>query len=255
MNVTVLVKQIPDPANPYELTGDGRLKRDVATKVMDPGDEYGVEAALRVADSTGGEVTIVSMGPAAAMEAIRRALSMGAHKGVLITDDALAGADALATARVLATAVKKNPFDLVIAGVESTDGSTGVVPQMVAELLGIPTSTFVKEMEIKDSVIRVQRQTAGGYDVVECPIPAVITVTAGVNEPRYPTFKGIMQAKSKPVDQVSLADLGIGGEDAKATQSVAGVNPAPARGAGEKFEDDGSGAAKVADYLKELKVI
>ncbi|MCA1831717.1 MAG: electron transfer flavoprotein subunit alpha [Actinomycetota bacterium] len=254
MNVVVLVKQIPDPANPYELV-DGRLKRGVAQKVMDPGDEYGVEAALRLVDQFGGEVNVISMGPAAAMEAIRRALSMGAHKGVLVTDDALGGADALATARVLAAAIKRSEFDLVIAGVESTDGSTGVVPQMVAELLGVPQSTFAKEIEAKDSSLTIKRQTAAGYDMVECPLPAVITVTAGVNEPRYPTFKGIMQAKSKPVDTVSLGDLGLGGDDAKPTQSVDAVNPAPERGAGEKFEDDGTGAAKVADLLKQLKVI
>jgi electron transfer flavoprotein beta subunit len=254
MNVVVLVKQIPDPANPYELV-DGRLKRDVAQKVMDPGDEYGVEAALRLVDQFGGEVNVISMGPAPAMEAIRRALSMGAHKGILITDDALAGADALATARVLAAAIKRGEFDLVIAGVESTDGSTGVVPQMIAEILGVPQSTFAKEIEVKDSTIVVKRQTAGGYDMVTSPLPAVLTVTAGVNEPRYPTFKGIMQAKSKPVEQLSLADLGVSGDDAKATQSVAAVNPAPERGAGEKFEDDGTGAAKIADLLKQLKVI
>lgn len=254
MDVIVLVKQIPDPANPYELV-DGRLKRDVAQKVMDPGDEYGVEAALRLVDQFGGEVTVISMGPAAAMEAIRRALSMGAHKGVLITDDALAGADALVTARVLAAAVKRSPFDLVIAGVESTDGSTGAVGQMVAELLGVPQSTFAKELEIKDSTLIVKRQTVAGYDMVECALPAVLSVTAGVNEPRYPTFKGIMQAKSKPVEQISVGDLGVGGDDIKATQEVAAVNPAPERGAGEKFEDDGTGAAKVADLLKSLKVI
>jgi electron transfer flavoprotein beta subunit len=254
MNVVVLVKQIPDPANPYELV-DGRLKRDVAQRVMDPGDEYGVEAALRLVDQFGGEVNVISMGPAPALEAIRRALSMGAHKGVLVTDDALAGADALATARVLAAAIKRGEFDLVIAGVESTDGSTGVVPQMVAELLGVPQSTFAKEIEAKDSTLVVKRQTAAGYDMVECPLPAVVTVTAGVNEPRYPTFKGIMQAKSKPVDQVSLADLGLSGDETKPTQSVDAVNPAPERGAGEKFEDDGTGAAKVAELLKSLKVI
>lgn len=254
MNVVVLVKQIPDPANPYDLV-NGRLKRDVAQRVMDPGDEYGVEAALRLIDQFGGEVNVISMGPAPAMEAIRRALSMGAHKGVLVSDDALGGADALGTARVLAAAIKRGEADLVIAGVESTDGSSGIVPQMVAELLSLPMSTFAKELEVKDSTITVKRQTAAGYDMVESPLPAVITVTAGVNEPRYPTFKGIMQAKSKPVEQIGLGDLGVGGDDAKPTQEVAAVNPAPERGAGEKIEDDGSGAARIADFLKELKVI
>ncbi|GAC1408606.1 MAG: electron transfer flavoprotein subunit beta/FixA family protein [Actinomycetota bacterium] len=254
MNVTVCVKQIPDPNQTYELV-NGRLKRDVAQSVLDPGDEFGVEAALKLTESSGGEVTVVSMGPAKAMEAIRRALSMGAARGVLVTDDALAGADALVTARVLAAAIKKYPVDLVICGVESTDGYTGVVPGMVAELLGVPQATFVKHLEVNAETLKIQRQTAKGYDVVECPMPAVVTVTAGVNEPRYPTFKGIMQAKSKPVDQVTAADLGLNASEIAATQSVAAVNPAPARGAGEILTDDGSAAAKVADFLKTAKVI
>ena len=252
MNVVVLVKQIPDPNNPYQLSGD-RLKRDGGQNVLDPGDEFGVEAALKLTETHGGEVTVVSMGPEQAMEAIRRALSMGAQKGILVTDPALEGADALTTARVLAKAIERAGFDLVIAGVESTDGYTGTVPGTIAELLGVPQATFAKELDVKDGTLHIQRQTETGFDDVECALPAVVTVTAGVNEPRYPTFKGIMQAKSKPVDTVSASDLGL--DDVKATQSVAKVEPAPARGAGEKFEDDGSGAAKIADFLKEAKVI
>ncbi|MGZ4104075.1 MAG: electron transfer flavoprotein subunit beta/FixA family protein [Actinomycetota bacterium] len=254
MNVLVCVKQIPDPNNPYSMA-NGRLKRDGGQNVLDPGDEFGVEAALQLTEANGGEVTVVSMGPAQAMEAIRRALSMGAQKGILITDDALQGADALVTARVLATAIKRAGFDLVIAGCESTDGYTGTVPGTVAELLGVPLASFAKHLEVKDTTLHIQRQTETGYDDVECPLPAVVTVTAGVNEPRYPTFKGIMQAKSKPVEQLAVADLGLSGDDAKPTQNVAKVSDAPARGAGEKFEDDGTGAAKVADFLKEAKVI
>ena len=255
MNVVVCVKQIPDPNNPYQLENN-RLKRSGVQNVLDPGDEYGVEAALKLTEQAGGEVTVVSMGPASAMEAIRKALSMGAAKGVLVTDDSLGGSDALATARVLAAAIKKaGAFDLVIAGVESTDGSAGVVPGMLAELLGVPQVTFAKHVELKDSTLHVQRQTAKGYDTVEAPLPAVLSVTAGVFEPRYPTFKGIMQAKSKPVDQLTVADLGLSVDDAKASQEVENVEPAPARGAGEKFEDDGEGAAKIADFLKNAKVI
>lgn len=254
MNVVVCIKQIPDPNNPYELV-NGKLKREVAQNVLDPGDEFGVEAALRLTEQHGGEVTVVSMGPEKAMEAIRRALSMGAHKGILITDPALEGADALATARVLAKAVERAGFDLVIAGVESTDGSSGIVPQMLAELLGVPHASFAKELDIKDGMLHIQRQTEKGYDDVESPMPALVTVTAGVNEPRYPTFKGIMQAKAKSVDQLTSGDLGLSSGDIGATQTVAAVNPAPARGAGAKFEDDGTGAAKVADFLKEAKVI
>jgi len=255
MNVVVLVKQIPDPNNPYQLDGN-RLKRSGVQNVLDPGDEFGVEAGLKLVEGTEGEVTVVSMGPASAMEAIRKALSMGAAKGILVTDDSLAGADALVTARVLAAAIKRvEGVDLVISGVESTDGSAGVLPGMIAELLGMPQVTFAKHIELKDSTLVVNRQTVAGYDVIEATLPVVLSVTAGVNEPRYPTFKGIMQAKSKPVDQLSVADLGLSADDVKATQEVAGVNPAPARGAGEKFEDDGTGAAKIADFLKEAKVI
>jgi electron transfer flavoprotein beta subunit len=254
MNVVVTVKQIPDPNNPSELV-DGRLKRDPAQAVLDPGDEFGVEAALKLTEASGGEVTVVSMGPQKAIDAIRRALSMGAHKGIHIVDDALQGADVLVTARALAAAIKRAEFDLVITAVESTDGSSGVLPGMVAELLGLPQATFAKTLEITDGKLKMNRQTVKGYDVVECPLPALVTVTAGVNEPRYPTFKGIMQAKNKPVDTVSVADLGLGADEAKATQEVAGVNPAPARGKGEIVEDDGSGAAKIADFLKNAKVI
>lgn len=254
MNVVVCVKQIPDPNNPYELV-DGRLKRDPAQAVLDPGDEFGVEAGLRLAEQHGGEVTVVSMGPAKAIDAIRRALSMGAHKGIHVLDDALAGADALVTARALAAAIKRAEFDLVISGVESTDGSSGTLPGTVAELLGIPQATFAKSLEITDGTLKINRQTVTGYDVVECPLPALVTVTAGVNEPRYPTFKGIMQAKNKPVDTLSSADLGLSPEEVKPTQEVAAVNPAPARGKGEVFQDDGGGAAKVAEFLKAAKVI
>jgi len=255
MNVVVLVKQIPDPNNPYQLEGN-RLKRSGVQNVLDPGDEFGVEAGLKLVEQAGGEVTVVSMGPASAMEAMRKALSMGAAKGILVSDDSLAGADALVTARVLAAAIKKvENVDLVIAGVESTDGSSGVMPGMIAELLGLPQVTFAKHIDLKDSTLVVNRQTVAGYDVVECPLPAVLSVTAGVNEPRYPTFKGIMQAKSKPVEQLSVSDLGLSADDVKATQEVANVAPAPERGAGEKFEDDGTGAAKIADFLKNAKVI
>lgn len=254
MNIIVCAKQVPDPNNPYEFV-DGRLKREGVQNVLDPGDEYGVEAALQLVEAQSGEVTVLSMGPASAMEGIRRALSMGAHKGMLVTDDALANADALATANVLAAAIKKQEFDLVIASVESTDGYSGVVPQLVAELLGVPAATFAKHIEVDGSTLKIQRQTEKGHDDVECPLPAIVTVTAGVNEPRYPTFKGIMQAKQKPVEQLSVADLGLSADDATASQTVAAMNPAPARGAGEKFEDDGSGAAKIADFLKEAKVI
>lgn len=253
MNIVVTVKQVPDPNVDPQLDGD-RLKREGVAGVLDPGDEFGVEAGLQIAQAHGGEVTVVSMGPPQAMEAVRKALSMGAAKGILVSDEALAGADALTTAKVLAEAIKRNGFDLIISGVESTDGYTGVVPQMIAALLDIPMATFAKSLEVNDATVKINRQTEKGYDIVECPLPCVVTVTAGVNEPRYPSFKGIVEAKKKPVDQLALGDLGLG-LDKPASQSVDGVNDAPLRGAGEVVEDDGTGAQKIADFLSQAKVI
>jgi electron transfer flavoprotein beta subunit len=190
------------------------------------------------------------------MEAIRRGLSMGADKGVLVSDDSLQGADALVTARVLAAAIKRNEFDLVIAGVESTDGYSGTMASTLAELLGVPQITFAsKIVSAEGGKIKINRQTATGYHVVECPLPALITVTAGVNEPRYASFKGIMAAKKKPVDQLSLSDLGLSGDEVAVLQTVATAEPAEERKAGEVIEDDGTAAAKIADFLQEAKVI
>jgi electron transfer flavoprotein beta subunit len=143
----------------------------------------------------------------------------------------------------------------VIAGVESTDGSTGVVPQMVAALLDVPSASFAKSLEVKDGILHINRQTEKGYDVVECPLPAVVTVTAGVNEPRYPSFKGIVEAKKKPVDHHGLTELEVVLDGGSASQTVDQINEAPHRAAGEIVEDDGSGAAKIADFLSTAKVI
>jgi electron transfer flavoprotein beta subunit len=255
MNVIALVKYIPNPTGTPSMGDDFRLKRIGVEGGLDPGDEHGIEAALQIADATGGEVTYVTMGPEPAMAAVRKALSMGGHKGVVVTDESLGGADVLATARTLAAAIKRQPFDLVIAGVESTDGYTGTMPMALAEFLGVPSLTFARKLEVTDGTIRVERQTATGYHVVESPLPAVITVTAGVNEPRYPTLKGIMQSKQKPVDTVSVSDLGLSGEEVAATQEVMGVEPVPARDAGEVVEDPTEAPARVVDFLKKAKVI
>jgi electron transfer flavoprotein beta subunit len=222
---------------------------------LDPGDEHGVEAALQLAEQTGGEVTVISMGPEPALGAIRRALSMGAHRGVLITDDALKGSDVLATAKVLAAAVKRQPFDLVLAGVESTDGYTGTLPMAIAEFLGIPSVTFARQVEHRDGSIRIERQTEAGYDVVEASLPALVTLTAGANEPRYPTLKGIMQAKQKPTDTLSLADLELSADQVAATQEVVGIEPVAAKEGGEIVEDPAEAPAKVVEFLSRAKVI
>lgn len=253
MNVVVCVKQVPDPNSAGQLDpATNRLKREGVEVVLDPGDEYGIEAGLQLAEKSGGQVTVVSMGPEKAMDAIRKALAMGAAKGVLISDENLAGSDALTTAKVLAAAIKREQFDLVIAATESTDGYTGVVPQMIAELLGIPSVTFAKKVEADGTTLTVNRQTEAGYDVVEADLPAVLSVTAGVFEPRYPSLKGIMAAKSKPVDRLTAADLGV---DGKPGEQVVSVQPAEERKAGEIIEDDGTGAQRIVDFLAAQKVI
>ena len=221
--------------------------------MLDPGDECGVEEALQLKEAHGGEVVLVSMGPDRAKEAVRKGLSMGADRGILISDAGLAGADALLTARALAAAIKTESPDLVICATESYDGSTGMVPPMLAELLGMPQVTFAKKVEIADSTVKVHRQTSDGYQVVEAPRPALITVTAAIAEPRYASLKGIMAARSKEIKQLALSDLGIEkGEPAETIESVA---DAESRKAGQVIEDDGSAVEKIVAVLAEAKVL
>ena len=255
MNVVVCAKYVPNPNGIPELGDDNLLKREGVEGALDPGDEYGVEAGLQIAEAQGGEVTLVSMGPEPATAAVRKALSMGAHRAVLVSDSSLRGSDALATARVLAAAIKRQDYDLVIAGVESTDGYTGTLPMTLAELLGVPSVTFARKVEIADGAVRVERQTELGYDTVEAPLPVVVTVTAGATEPRYPTLKGIMQAKQKPVDKLSLQDLEVSGDDVAPTQRVEAVNQAPEKGPGEVALDADEGVTKAVQFLSEAKVI
>jgi electron transfer flavoprotein beta subunit len=260
MNVVVCVKQIPDPAAPGALDpATNTLKRD-GSIVIDDTDRYGVEMALQLVDAAGGgEVTLVSMAPNNETKGIREGLAMGAAKAVLVSDPALLGSDALSTAKVLAKAIgRAGQVDLVIAGTESSDGYTGTVPEQVAALMDLPSVTFAKKVAIADGLAKIQRQTEAGFDDVECPLPAVISVTAGVVEPRYPSFKGIMQAKSKPVDQVTVGDLGLDGQVvgwAGSGQQIVNVAAAEARKAGEVVEDDGDTFAKVVSYLENLKLI
>jgi electron transfer flavoprotein beta subunit len=258
VHVAVCVKQIPDPAVPGALNADHTLARE-GKLILDESDSYGVEMALQLVDAAGGgEVTLISMAPNGEVSGLRTALAMGAAKAILVSDPAAAGSDALGTAKVLAKSVERaGGVDLVLAATESSDGYTGTVPAQVAELLDWPALTFAKHVEIADGKVKIQRQTETGYDVVESNLPAVVSVTAGVVEPRYPSFKGIMAAKNKPVDQVTAADLGLG--DAVgwsgARQTITNVAKAPEREAGEKFEDDGTGFEKVVGFLENLKVI
>jgi electron transfer flavoprotein beta subunit len=258
MNIAVCVKQIPDPAEPGALNPDNTLKRD-GKLILDESDSYGVEMALQLVDKAGGgEVTLVSMAPNNETSGLRTALAMGAAKAVLVSDEALKGAGALDTAKVLAAAIKRTEFDLVLAATESSDGYTGTVPEQIAEVLALPSVTFAKHIEVADGTVKVQRQTEAGYDEVESPLPAVVSVTAGVVEPRYPSFKGIMAAKSKPVDEVKVADLGLDASVvgwAGAGQEIVAVDKAEERQAGEIVEDDGEGFQKIVSYLENLKVI
>ena len=252
MKIVVTVKQVPDPNSTQSLEADNTLARDKEV-VLDPGDECGIEEGLQLKEAHGGEVVLVSMGPDRARDAIRKGLSMGADRGILITDENLAGADALATARALAAAIKTESPDVVICSTESYDGSTGMVPPMLAELLGLPQLTFAKKVEVTGTTLKVNRQTADGHMVVEAAMPALITVTAAIAEPRYASLKGIMAARSKEVKQLSLQDLGVeAGERAETIESVAN---AEARKAGSIIEDDGKAVDQIVKVLVDAKVI
>jgi len=259
MNIAVCVKQIPDPAVPGKLDADHTLDRS-GDPILDESDSYGVEMALQLADKAGGgDVVLVSMAPEGATKGIRTALAMGAARAVLVTDDALAGSDSLSTAKVIARAVERaGDVELLLTATESSDGYTGTIPGQVAELLGWPSLTFAKHVEIGDGKVTIQRQTENGYDVVEASLPAVVSVTAGVVEPRYPSFKGIMAAKNKPVDTVTVADLGLDAGQvgwAGARQQITAVTAAPERQAGEKIEDDGETYQRIVEFLENLKVV
>ena len=252
MKIVVTVKQVPDPNSTQSLEADNTLARDKEV-VLDPGDECGIEEGLQLKEANGGEVVLVSMGPERARDAIRKGLSMGADRGILIADEKLAGADALLTAQALAAAIKTESPDLVICATESYDGSTGMVPPMLAELLGVPQLTFAKKVEVSGTTLKVNRQTADGHMVVEAAMPALITVTAAIAEPRYASLKGIMAARSKEVKQLSLQDLGI--EAGERAETIEGVTNAEARKAGSIIEDDGNAVDQIVKVLVDAKVI
>jgi electron transfer flavoprotein beta subunit len=259
MNVVVCVKQIPDPATPGELDPQTKELKRAGKLILDESDAYGVEMALQLVTAAGeGEVTLVSMAPNNETSGLRTGLAMGAAKAILVSDDALKGSDALGTAKVLSAAIKRAEPDLVLAATESTDGYTGTTPEQTAELLGLPSITFAKHIEVADGTVKVQRQTEAGFEDVEAPLPCLVSVTAGVVEPRYPSFKGIMAAKSKPVDELSVADLGLSADQvgwAGARQEIVDIRPAEEREAGEIVEDEGDGHEKIIQFLESLKVL
>jgi electron transfer flavoprotein beta subunit len=256
MNVVVCVKQIPDPATPGRLDPATNTLVREGKLILDDSDAYGVEMALQLVDKAGGgEVTLVSMAPNSEVSGLRTALAMGAAKGILVSDDSLKGADALTTAKVLAAAIKRANPDLILAATESTDGYTGTTPVQVAELMGLPSVTFAKSITTDGTTVQVERQTEEGYDEVECPLPAVVTVTAGVVEPRYPSFKGIMAAKGKPVEELKVADLEGFDGPVNITQEITEVTAAEERQAGEIVTDEGDAHEKIVAFLDQLKVI
>jgi electron transfer flavoprotein beta subunit len=260
LNIVVLVKQVPDTESVRQLVpGAGTLDRAAADGVINELDEYAIEEGLRIAEAHGGEVTILTMGPERAAESIRKALSMGADKAVHVVDDQIAGSDALATSQVLAATLRQVGFDLVIAGSESTDARTGVLPAMLADQLDVPQLTLASKVDIEGSSVTVRRVADEGIEVVTGSLPAVVSVMEKINEPRYPSFKGIMAAKKKPVQTLTLADLtavdtqAVGG--AGATTIVVDFETAPPRGAGVIVKDEGEGGAAAAAFLAERKFI
>jgi electron transfer flavoprotein beta subunit len=210
MNIVVCVKQVPDTGSERTLkAADSTLDRESSDALINELDEYAIEEGLRLAEAHGGEVTILSMGPPKASESIRKALSMGADKAVHLVDDGLAGSDALATSEAIAAVLGRIGFDLVILGSESTDARMGVLAALLAERLGVPQLSFASKVETDGQTIKIHRQADYGYDKVEASLPAVLSVVEKINEPRYPSFKGIMAAKKKPVETLSLADAGV----------------------------------------------
>jgi electron transfer flavoprotein beta subunit len=260
VNIVVCVKRVPDTAADKKLDpNDFTLDRESVDSIMNPVDEYAVEEALRLKEANGGEVTILTMGPEGAEKnAVRKALALGADRGILVRDDGLHGSDAMATAGVLAGALGGLEFDLVITGSESTDARTSLVPQALAQHLGIPGLTNAKKVEVQGGSIAIHREEEGGYSVVECDLPALVSVVKGINEPRYPSLKGIMGAKQKPVEVKSANDVGVdaaaAGLDGSKTEVLA-AEPRPPKEKGTIVVDEGDAAVKLADFLQEHKFI
>jgi electron transfer flavoprotein beta subunit len=264
MKIVVCVKQVPDTAAERKLkAADSTLDRASVDGLINELDEYAIEEGLLIAEAQraagqDAEVTILTMGPEKAAESIRKALSMGADQAVHLLDDGLAGSDALSTSYALAQVLKQTGFDLVITGSESTDARMGVLAAMLAERLDVPQVSLASKVDIDGPVIRIRRVSDDGYHEVEASLPAVISVVEKINDPRYPSFKGIMAAKSKPVTVLALGDLGIDAGEAglaNAWTQVVSFENAPPRAAGQTVKDEGNGGSQIADYLASKKLI
>jgi electron transfer flavoprotein beta subunit len=257
MKIVVLVKEVPDTYGDRKLNLEtGLADRGASDAVLDEIGERSLEVALSYADAHAGtEVVVLSMTPASAAATVRKALAMGAASAVQVVDDALLGADMVLTAEVLAAALRRTGFDLVIAGNQSTDGSGGVVPAMVAELLDVPLATSLNSVEITDEAVSGERAVEGGSMRVRAALPAVITITERMPDARFPNFKGIMAAKKKPFETLTLADLGVDPMDPAAARSIMlTVSEKPPRAAGIKIVDEGDAGTRLADFLIENRL-
>jgi electron transfer flavoprotein beta subunit len=259
MNIVVLVKQVPDSGTQRSLDpSDNTVARATADNVVNEIDEYAIEEALLVKEAQGGEVTVLTVGPGSATDAIRKALSMGADKAVHVQDDAVHGSCAIQTSAVLAAALQQMEYDIVLMGATSTDGQMGVMPALLSERLGIPQVSGAQKLTIEGQTVKVERQTDGGYWALEAPLPAIVSTWDTINEPRYPSFKGIMAAKKKPVEIKSLADLGVDASSvglATATSAVVDFAGRPPKGEGVKVTDDGNGAQELVGFLASQKLV
>jgi electron transfer flavoprotein beta subunit len=259
MNIVVCAKVIPASSVTIEINPTTKcMVRKGVPHELDPAAASAVEEGLRLIEKHGGTVTVVTMGIGDVTVGIRNALAMVVTSAVHILDDALAGSDALGTAKVLAAAIKKEPFDLVICATESSDSYSGIVAGQIAHLLGIVPLTFAKEITVEGKKIKIKRQSETGYDVVEAELPALVSTTSGINEPRYPQLKGIMAAKKKEIKNYKAADLGLGPDQVGASgarEKVLTIGRPPARQGGKKITDEGEGGKQIADFLAELKII
>ena len=259
MKIAVCAKYVPEATAARRIDPSTKRLDRSGDGVLNPFDANAVEEALKLRDATGeGEVVIVSLGPEKALEAMRRALAMGADRVVLVSDGGAAGSDLVATARVLAAALEREEADLVLFGQQANDGDGAVLWAAVADRLRRPLISQVAELSHEDGKVRGKRQTEFGYDVIEAPLPAVVAVSDAINVPRYPALKGIMGAKKKPQETLSLADLGVPAEEAGAAGSrttVIALNDPPARGDLVRLEDDGSAAEKIVEFLQEKRAL
>src|SRR3954467_10791894 len=252
MKIAVCVKQVPEGNRRID-PGSKRLDR-AGEGALNPFDANAVEEALRLKDAGGeGEVVLISLGPPKAQDALRKALAMGADRAVLVSDEGAAGSDLVATSRVLAKALEREGADLVLFGQQSSDSYGAVLWAAVAERLRLPLVSQAAELSVADGKATAKRQTEFGYDRIEAPLPAVIAVSDAINEPRYPSLKGIMGAKSKPQETVTLAELGVDGLESR--PEVNALHDPPARGESRKIEDDGNGAQAVLDFLAEKRLV